>query len=49
MRCPTCDLPMNRHAEKPLRHTSDDHQGEVVAAIYCCAGCGKVEAEVVPL
>jgi len=43
---------MNRHAEKPLKEASPEESvhfdtvlGGVVAAMYCCPGCGKVEAE----
>jgi hypothetical protein len=34
---------MNQHAEKAIK---DSHvpEGEVIATIYCCPGCGKVEA-----
>lgn len=45
MRCPDCDTLMNRHAEKLIK---DAHalEGEVVASIHYCPGCGKVEAEI---
>jgi len=47
MRCPTCGTVMNRHAEKSVK---DPHasEGEAMATIYYCPGCGKVEAEVEP-
>ena len=36
---------MNRHAEKTVK---DAHalEGEVIASIHYCPGCGKVEAEI---
>ena len=46
---------MNRHAEKPLKDAPDESLpfdavlGGVIAAIHCCPGCGKVEAEMEPL
>jgi hypothetical protein len=52
MRCEDCGIPMNRHAEKPLKFLPaeeypnfDSILGGVVASIHCCPGCGKVEAE----
>jgi len=52
MRCPDCSALMNRHAEKPVKGACPDESaafndvlGEVIAAIHCCPGCGKVEAE----
>jgi predicted RNA-binding Zn-ribbon protein involved in translation (DUF1610 family) len=42
MNCPNCGTPMNRHAEKLLY---DAELEEAVATIFCCPGCGKVEAE----
>ena len=46
MRCPSCDTPMNRHAEKTIKdpHVGEG-EGEVVASVYYCPECGKVEAE----
>ena len=45
MHCPSCNTPMNRHAEKTIK---DPHvgEGEVVASVYYCPRCGKVEAKV---
>jgi len=45
MGCPNCGTLMNRHAEKPVK---DAHalEGEVIASIHYCPGCGKVEAEI---
>jgi uncharacterized protein with PIN domain len=47
MRCPECGTTMNRHAEKPVK---DSHvsEGEIIASIYYCPKCGKVEAEMEP-
>ena len=52
MRCTNCDLPMNRHAEKPMKAgaygepgMSGSH-GEMVVSIHCCPGCGKVGTQV---
>ena len=55
MVCPDCGISMNRHAEKPLKSVPSDESlkidsdlGGAVASIYCCPGCGKVEAEIEP-
>jgi predicted RNA-binding Zn-ribbon protein involved in translation (DUF1610 family) len=44
MNCPRCGTSMNRHAEKPLKDPGSP-EGEVLASIHYCPGCGKVEAE----
>ena len=44
MRCPRCGAPMNHHAEKTIKEPHVP-EGEVIASIYYCAACGKVEAE----
>jgi hypothetical protein len=36
---------MNRHAEKPLKTAEE---AEVIASIYCCPACGKIEAAIEP-
>jgi hypothetical protein len=36
---------MNRHAEKPVKDARA-HDGEVIASIHYCPGCGKVEAAI---
>ena len=51
MHCPKCGFAMNRHAEKLLKtrerqdslYADLDTDG-VVASIYYCSNCGKVEA-----
>src|SRR5262245_46540584 len=45
MHCPNCGTLMNRHAEKLVK---DAHalEGEVIASIHYCPGCGKVESEI---
>jgi len=47
MRCPNCGTLMNEHAEKAIK---DPHtpEGEVIASIHYCPGCGKIEAEPEP-
>jgi hypothetical protein len=35
---------MNRHAEKAIKEAHAP-EGEIIAFIYCCPQCGKVEAE----
>ena len=47
MHCPNCGTLMNRHAEKPIKD-SRRPEGEVIASIYYCPDCGKVEAETEP-
>jgi C4-type Zn-finger protein len=47
MYCPSCGAPMNRHAEKTIKDPQVP-EGEVIASIYCCPKCGKVEAEIEP-
>jgi hypothetical protein len=47
MDCPDCGELMNHHADKPVTK-SDVSEVEVILLIYCCSGCGKVEAEVEP-
>jgi C4-type Zn-finger protein len=42
MRCPDCGATMNHHAEKPIKTPFGD---EVIADIYYCPACGKVEAK----
>ena len=44
MYCPSCGTLMNRHAEKLVKD-SEMPEGEAVASIHYCPGCGKVEAE----
>jgi len=48
MRCPNCGMLMNLHAEKPVKET-DAPEGEIIASIHSCPGCGKVESELNPL
>jgi predicted RNA-binding Zn-ribbon protein involved in translation (DUF1610 family) len=52
MHCPHCGTLMNRHAEKSIKETHlensplfDPRLEGVIAAIYCCPACGKVEME----
>ena len=47
MLCPTCNTPMNHHADKPLKEPGTE-ECELIAAIHSCPNCGKVEAEIVP-
>ena len=44
MSCPDCGTLMNRHAEKLIKTITPDER-EVVAAVYACPACGKIEAE----
>ena len=43
MRCLNCGTLMNRHAEKLVKDAPAP-EGEVIASIHYCPGCGKVEA-----
>jgi predicted RNA-binding Zn-ribbon protein involved in translation (DUF1610 family) len=43
MQCPNCGTVMNRHAEKAVKNPRAP-EGEVIASIHYCPGCGKVEA-----
>jgi hypothetical protein len=36
---------MNHHAEKPLKTAEE---AEIIASIYYCPACGKVEATIQP-
>ena len=44
MHCPRCGGFMNRHAEKLIPDPLAP-EGELIASIHYCPGCGKVEAE----
>jgi C4-type Zn-finger protein len=44
MICPSCDAVMNLHAEKSVKD-ADVPEGELIARVYYCPHCGKVEAE----
>jgi len=52
MHCPNCGALMNRHAEKSIKETHPEESSlfdpmieGVLAAIYCCPRCGKIEME----
>jgi predicted RNA-binding Zn-ribbon protein involved in translation (DUF1610 family) len=52
MHCPNCGALMNRHADKSIKETHleetslfDPTIEGVIAAIYYCPVCGKVEME----
>jgi predicted RNA-binding Zn-ribbon protein involved in translation (DUF1610 family) len=45
MNCPNCGATMNRHAEKLFKN-SQISVDEILANIYYCPHCGKVEADV---
>jgi ribosomal protein S27AE len=45
MRCPNCGTSMNPHAEKLIK-SPQAPDGEILASIHYCPGCGKVEAEI---
>jgi hypothetical protein len=52
MVCTDCDIPMNRHAEKPLRFLPSGEYRDpdsifdgMLASIHSCPGCGKSEID----
>jgi hypothetical protein len=52
MICADCGIPMNHHAEKPLRSLRTDEYPELdaifggaVVSIHSCPGCGKTEID----
>ena len=48
MSCPNCGALMNLHAEKPVKEPTVP-EGEMVAYVYYCPNCGKVEAVEKPM